>query len=345
MKENFFDKSFDELDGLLKDLGQSPYRLDQVLKWAYFHTVQDFPEMTNIPADLREKLSEVLDLEPLKIEDRSVSQDGTQKLLLSLGDGELVETVLIPEEGYTTQCLSTQAGCGMGCTFCETARDGLSRDLSRGEILAQVAMASRILGDRRRVRNLVFMGMGEPLKNLDEVVPALKVILDSRGFDYSYRRVTVSTCGWIPGIKRLGDEGLGVNLAISLNAGDDDTRSKIMPVNRRYPIKDLIKAAREYPIRSRQRITFEYVLMEGLNDSDIDAQKVAGLLKGIPCKVNLIPCNETSAQYMPSGEARSSAFQKVLLDSGILATIRSSRGSEIGAACGQLRAGAGRVDM
>jgi len=345
MKTNFFDRSIDELAVILEDLGQTPYRLDQVLNWAYVRTVPDFSGMTNLSAGLREKLSDILDLDPLTLVDRKRSRDGTEKLLLSLEDGELVETVLIQEKGYMTQCLSTQAGCGMGCTFCESARDGLSRDLTRGEIIAQVATASRVLGNRRRLRNLVFMGMGEPLKNLDEVVPSLEIILDSRGFDFSPRRVTISTCGWVPGIKRLSDEGLGVNLAISLNAGDDGTRTEIMPVNRIYSIKDLIKAAREYLLNNRQRITFEYVLIDGLNDSDDDAMKVAGLLKGIPCKVNLIPCSETSAGYMPSGEARSTAFQKVLLDSGILATVRSSRGSEIGAACGQLRANAAKAGV
>lgn len=338
MKTNFFDKSFDELTELLKGLGQSSYRLEQVLHWAYFRTIRDFSGMTNIPSSLRDEMSKHLDLEPLSLADQQRSGDGTCKLLLDLGDGQGVETVLIPEEGYNTQCISTQAGCEMGCSFCETGRDGLARNLSRGEMLAQVALAARVLGGRNALRNLVFMGMGEPLRNMDELLPALEVILDSRGFNFSPRRVTVSTCGWIPGIRQLGEAGLGVSLAVSLNAADDWTRSMLMPVNRRYPIGELLEAVRNYPIQKRQRVTFEYVLIRSVNDGVENARKLARLVGDIPSKVNLIPCNENRAGYMPPYPEAVAEFQRTLFDSGVLAIVRDSRGAEISAACGQLRA-------
>ncbi len=217
---------------------------------------------------------------------------------------------------------------------------GLRRGLSRGEILCQVAEAVRVLGKRRLLRNLVFMGMGEPLANLDEVIPALSILLDQRGFDFSPRHVTVSTCGLVPGLARLGVEGGGVNLAVSLNAADDGTRNRLMPVNRSYPLGALMEALRAYPLRPRQRITIEYVLVEGVNDSDADALRLAELLRGIPSKVNLIPCNPNSKGMTPPTEERQRAFAEVLLGRGRFASVRKSRGSEIGAACGQLRAAA-----
>lgn len=338
MKRNFFDLKLSDLSGVLSDMDPKPFRLGQVLRWAYVMGADGFDLMTDMPKDLRDKLDEVLDLSPMAVLDELRSRDGSVKWLYGLHDGELVESVMIREEGHNTLCLSTQAGCGMGCTFCETATVGLRRNLSLGEITAQVAYAIRTLEGRNRLRNLVFMGMGEPLKNLDALVPALENILDPSGFDYSPRRVTVSTCGWVPGIVRLAKEGLGVNLAISLNAPDDSIRDLLMPVNRKYPLAQLMEAVRAYPLRPRQRITFEYVIIGGINDSDEHALKVAGLLRGIPSKINLISYNETSALYRKPEEGRIEGFQRVLLSRGCLATIRRSRGEEIGAACGQLRA-------
>jgi len=205
-------------------------------------------------------------------------------------------------------------------------------------MLAQVALAARVLGGRTNLRNLVFMGMGEPLRNMDELMPALEAILDSRGFNFSPRRVTVSTCGWVPGIRQLGEAGLGVSLAVSLNAADDNTRSKLMPVNRRYPLGELLKAIRDYPIKKRQRVTFEYVLIRDVNDGVENAVRLAHLVGGLPCKVNLIPCNENTAGYLPPDETSVIDFQEILFDAGVLATVRDSRGAEIAAACGQLRA-------
>lgn len=338
MKQNFFDKTFDELAGILSGMDSRPFRLNQVLRWAYVMGADGFHRMTDMPRDLRERLGSVLDMTPLIPVEELRSHDGILKSLYELHDGERVESVLIPEEGHNTLCVSTQAGCNMGCTFCETATIGLRRNLSMGEITAQVAYAVRALGSRTSLRNLVFMGMGEPLRNLDALIPALHIILDPAGFDYSPRRVTVSTCGWVPGIHRLAREGLGVNLAISLNASDDLVRSRLMPVNRRYPLAKLMEAVRKYPLKPRQRITFEYVLVKGINDDDEDARRVAGLLRGIPSKVNLISYNTTSAEYREPGEDRLEGFARVLLAEGVTVTVRKSRGEEIGAACGQLRA-------
>jgi 23S rRNA (adenine2503-C2)-methyltransferase len=344
MKDNFFDKTFEDLSGILSDFDPKPFRLDQVLKWVYVKGTDDFSQMTNMPKKLNDQLSDVLDLTPLRLLEEIESRDGTLKSLFQMPDGELMESVIIPEEGHKTLCLSTQAGCGMGCSFCETATIGLKRNLSQGEILAQIACAVRRLGNRLALRNLVFMGMGEPLLNMDALIGALEVIIDARGFDFSPRRVTVSTCGWVPGIDRLGRENLGVNLAVSLNAGDDETRNRLMPVNKKYPLKRLMKSIREYPLHPRQRITFEYVLIEGVNDRIEDARRMVNLLRGIPAKVNVIAYNLTSAAWRPPDEGVMNRFQKILMSAGLLATVRKSRGGEIGAACGQLgaRAAGGR---
>jgi len=337
--DNFFDKSFDELAEIISGFDQKPFRLDQILKWAYVKCEDDFNQMTNIPESLRLKLSGILALETFETVSTVRTGDGTVKFLFRLEDGELIESVIIPEEGHNTLCVSTQAGCSMGCSFCETSTIGLKRNLTQGEILAQIANAIRYLGDRLKLRNLVFMGMGEPLKNLDSLLPALRIILDKRAFDFSPRRVTVSTCGWVPGIARLAEEDLRIQLAVSLNASEDTTRTKLMPVNRKYPLDNLIGALKKYPLTRNQRISFEYILIKDLNDAVEDAIRLAGLLKEIPAKVNLIPCNRTSSGYESSSDRSVRAFQEVLLENGILGTLRKSRGSDIGAACGQLAAG------
>lgn len=334
--ENLFDKSFEELTGILSDMDTSSFRLDQLLKWVYVRGAGDFMSMSDMPASLREYLAVRLDLNPMETVSETHTGDGTSKYLLKLEDGSYIESVLMPEEGRYTLCISTQTGCSMGCRFCETGSMSSGRNLSRGEILAQVAYAVRQVRQRVRLRNLVFMGMGEPLMNLDELLPALAVILDERAFNFSPRRVTVSTCGWLPGLRRLGESGIGVNLAVSLNAGDDETRSSLMPVNRKYPLAELMAALRAYPLKSGQRVTFEYVLMAGINDRIRDARNLAGLLRGVPAKVNLIPFNETSSEYRAPDSETVSRFCESLSAAGLTATVRRSRGADIGAACGQL---------
>jgi 23S rRNA (adenine2503-C2)-methyltransferase len=285
----------------------------------------------------------MLDLNPMREINRDVADDGTLKFLHILNDGAMIESVLMPEEGHYTLCLSSQAGCGMSCSFCETGRSGPGRNLTMGEILSQIVYAIRYLGNRLRLRNLVFMGMGEPLQNPEALLPALAVILDDRALDYSPRRVTVSTCGWVPGIETLGSEGLDVNLAVSLNATEDKTRSRIMPVNRKFPIRQLIEALRRYPLKAGRRITFEYVLMDRINDSPEDVSRLTGLMSNIPSKVNLIPCNVNSSALKAPPQVRIQAFQEALIENGILATMRKSRGEKILAACGQLKASASGV--
>jgi len=337
--KNFFDLSFEDLEGLLADLDPRPFRPAQILRWVYTLGVDDFRDMTDMPISLRESLAGLCDLRPLREIERTETGDQTVKFLYVLKDGEMIESVLIPEDGHSTLCVSTQSGCTMSCAFCETGRNPGGRNLTTGEILAQIVYSIRFTGDRLKVRNLVFMGMGEPLLNLESLLPALNVILSGRGLDFSPRRVTVSTCGWVPGIIRLANEGPDVNLAVSLNATDDHTRSRIMPVNRHYPIGTLMDAVNRFPVKARRRITFEYVLIEGINDTQEDARRLKNILKGIPAKVNLIPCNDNFSDLKAPSEDKARAFQERLLDYGVLATMRKSRGQEIGAACGQLRAG------
>ena len=337
--KNFFDLSFVELEKLLADLDSRSFRLAQVLRWVYTLGVDDFRNMTDMPVSMRESLAGLCDLMPMREIERSETRDQTVKFLHMLGDGEMIESVIIPEDGHNTLCVSTQSGCNMSCAFCETGRNPGGRNLTTGEILAQIVYAIRFTGDRLRVRNLVFMGMGEPLLNLESLQLALEVILSDRGLNFSPRRVTVSTCGWVPGIIRLATEGPDVNLAVSLNATDDKTRSKLMPVNRQFPIGTLMEAVGRFPLKARRRITFEYVLIEGVNDTQEDVLRLQKLLKGLKAKVNLIPCNENFSGLRAPSEDKARAFQDSLYDYGVLATMRKSRGQEIGAACGQLKAG------
>ena len=304
---NFFDLTFDELGRILVDLEERPFRVEQILRWVYRMGVDDFSLMTDLPGELRESLSSLLDLNPVRKIEHHAAGDGTVKFLFNLEDGVRIESVLIPDREHYTLCISTQAGCSMSCVFCETGRSGPGRNLSMGEILSQVVYGCRFLGDRLRIRNLVFMGMGEPLQNLEALLPALEIILSGRALDFSPRRVTVSTCGWVPGMDILGARGLDVNLAVSLNATQDNTRSRIMPVNRKFPLKMLMKAIRRYPLKPRRRITIEYVLIENVNDSQDDAARLAALMAGIPAKINLIPCNVNSSAFKAPGSVRTRA--------------------------------------
>ncbi len=336
--QNFFDLSLGKLERQLADLDSRTFRSDQVLRWVYTLGVDDFMDMTNMPIPLRESMAALWSLTPMREVERMGTEDSTMKFLHILEDGQMIESVLIPEGSHNTLCVSTQSGCSMACVFCETGRNGSGRNLTTGEIIAQIVYAIRYTGDRLKVRNLVFMGMGEPLLNLDSLLPALKMILSKRGLDFSPRRVTVSTCGWVPGILRMASEGPDVNLAVSLNATDDETRSRIMPVNRKYPIVKLMEAVGNFPVKARRRITFEYVLLENINDGEEDAFRLKSLIRDFPVKVNLIPCNDNFSGLKAPPEEKARDFQEKLLGLGILATMRKSRGQEIGAACGQLRA-------
>jgi len=318
----------------LAGLGKEKFRAGQILRWLYQRGVTDFTEMTDLAKAFREELAERACITTLSTEAVEVSADGTRKFLFRLADGKSVETVLIPMEGgRNTLCISTQVGCAMQCSFCLTGTFGLDRNLTTAEIVNQVC----VVRHEFPVDNIVLMGMGEPLHNLDNVVAALEIFYAREGFDYSPRKITLSTSGLVPEMVELGRR-IKVNLAVSLNATTDAVRNELMPVNRRYPLKELMRACREYPLAPRQRITFEYILIKGVNDSQADARRLVGLLHGIKAKVNLIPFNEHAGSdfKQPSAETMR-AFQTYLLDRQIVAVRRAGKGQDISAACGQLK--------
>ncbi len=325
------------LEAYISGLGKERFRAKQIFKWLYQMDATGFSQMTNVSKEFRSALEESAVISNLEPEVVEASQDGTRKYLFRLEDGAAVESVLIPDEGRNTLCISSQVGCAMGCAFCLTGSFGLSRNLSTAEIVNQVCAVKR----DQPVRNIVFMGMGEPLANLSAVIPAVQILTDPDGFQFSTRKVTVSTCGLVPEMAELG-RGVTVNLALSLNATTDEVRSQIMPVNRRYPLQQLLAACKAFPLPSRRWITIEYVLIRYLNDTLEDAKRLVRLISNIPSKVNLIPFNEHAgcAFRSPTQEAID-RFHKYLLDKNVTVITRSSRGSDISAACGQLK---GRLD-
>ncbi len=330
----------EQLQNILSARGLKKYRADQILKWIYLHYARSFHDMTNIAKGERDALSLLFTIAAPRIKKTELSRDGTRKFLFELEDRHTIESVLIPDEDRQTLCISSQVGCQQACRFCLTGSGGFIRNLKAYEIADQVLEVSRILTQEgvRGITNIVLMGMGEPLANYDEVLSALRVITSATGLGFSPRRVTVSTDGLVPEIEKLGKSGVKVNLAVSLNATTDEVRDKIMPVNRRYPIKDLLDSCRRYPLEPRRRITFEYVLLSGINDTPLDAVRLAKMLKGIRCKVNLIPFNPfPGSEFQRPDDAAVRSFQKILLDHHYTAPVRESRGRDISAACGQLR--------
>ena len=333
-----------ELGRLLAGVGEKPFRARQLYRWLHRRGAASLEEMTDLPAALRRRLAEIAWLSALEMAAEQRSRDGTIKWTWRTADGKLVESVYMPEPGRKTLCVSSQAGCALGCTFCLTATMGLVRHLSPGEMVDQVARANRRLcelGEGRPPRpltNLVFMGMGEPLHNYEALKAALDILLSEDGPNFSHRHVTVSTAGLVPQLRRLGEE-TEVKLAISLNATTDEVRDRLMPVNRRWAIGELLEACRAFPMKRGRRITFEYVLLAGVNDSDEDAARLARLVRGIPAKVNLIPWNPSPRlPFAAPGPARVAAFQEILLARHVTAVVRKNRGRDISAACGQLAA-------
>jgi 23S rRNA (adenine2503-C2)-methyltransferase len=328
-----------ELEDLAASLGASRYRGRQLATWIYRKGYVELEAMTDLPRDFRARLTETHGIELPELERETRSQDGSRKLVFRLTDDRRVSAVLMPDDGRITLCLSTQVGCGFGCAFCLTGTMGLDRNLTAGEIVGQLIAANRLLADGERVTHIVFMGMGEPLANYANLVAALRILTDARlGLGYSPRRITVSTVGLVSGIDRLGGEDLKVNLAISLHAASDDVRGRLMPVNRSWNLEALTAAVRRYPLAPRQRVFFEYVMLEDVNDSPEDAQRLARLLRGIRAKVNLIPFNDWEGSgFRRPPLARILAFQAILLDAGLTTTVRWSKGEDIGAACGQLK--------
>ncbi|MBN2493524.1 MAG: 23S rRNA (adenine(2503)-C(2))-methyltransferase RlmN [Deltaproteobacteria bacterium] len=334
--------SCEELESWFVSRGEKPFRGRQVFRWLHRRCAMSFDEMTDLTKGLRARLPEMAALCGARIDGRQRSVDGTIKYRFRLHDGQSIEGVFIPEQRRSTLCISTQVGCAMGCAFCATASMGLKRSLSAGEITGQLEAAVRDLrgetGSARPVSNVVFMGMGEPLANLDAVVQAVRILIDPRGMDIGRRHVTVSTAG-LPAAMEDFVHRVPVRLAVSLNASTDEQRSRLMPVNRRHPIAELLRTCRNLPLQHNDRITFEYVLLGGVNDGLDDAERLAGLLEGLPAKVNLIPFNPCPGiPFEPPPPGRAEAFADRLAALHVTAMVRKSRGADLQAACGQLAA-------
>jgi 23S rRNA (adenine2503-C2)-methyltransferase len=324
-----------EMEDYLSDMGKEKYRAAQVMKWIHQGLVDSFHEMTNLSKTFREELSDRAGIGFPEVADILVSEDGTKKFLLRLPDGLNIETVYMPGDDHDTLCVSSQVGCAMGCRICRTGAMGFKRNLTAGEIVSQLLTVRRALPESR-ITNIVFMGMGEPLANFDEVVKAVQILTGPNGPKISWRHLTVSTVGLVPRIDDLGRRAR-VKLAVSLNAVTDEQRNAIMPINKRYPIGELIEALKAYPLPRRDRITIEYVMIRGFNDTDEDARQLVKLLNPIRSKVNLIPFNDDCSQeWRAPFPERVARFQDILLSKSLVAIVRKSRGRDILAACGQL---------
>lgn len=334
--------SEEELALWLAQHNTASYRAKQIQQWIYLRQADHFSQMTNLSGELRNLLEEHFTIDRLKIKTVQTSADGSRKYLFELRDSNFIETVLIPEKDHYTLCVSSQVGCALGCRFCSTAHGGLVRNLSRGEIIAQVRdLAVRVdagTDSQRKLTNIVFMGMGEPLANYKNLIGAIKTLIDNEsGLKFSSRRITVSTSGILPKLATLGYD-LPVNPAISLNATDNTTRNFLMPINNQYPIEALIEICRNYPLRPHGMITFEYILIKGINDSPENAKRLSKLLRPVRAKINLIPFNEfKESEFKRPDEEIILKFQKILIDHNYTVMIRKSKGEDISAACGQLR--------
>ncbi|UCG78758.1 MAG: 23S rRNA (adenine(2503)-C(2))-methyltransferase RlmN [Nitrospirota bacterium] len=327
--------SEEEIHRSMENEGLPKFRARQLLHWLYERNVSDIESITELSKELRSRLSRSYFISKPKLAREEVSQDGTSKYLFELSDGQDIESVLIPDGDRLTLCVSSQAGCYLKCAFCLTGKAGFRRDLKHYEITDQVLSVNNIIYPKR-ITNIVLMGMGEPLLNFDNVAKAVDLI--TKYVKISKRRITLSTAGIAKELNRIGRDMQMVNLAVSLNAPNDVTRSMLMPINRKYPLKDLIKACREFPLPTRRRITFEYIMIKDTNDSVKDAVDVVKLLKGIPSKVNLIPLNPVAGIMLERSSDRTiHEFQKILLKNNVTAIIRKSKGADISAACGQLR--------
>lgn len=342
-----------ELADALQDYQIPGFRAKQVWHWVYQRGVSSFQDMQNLPKDLRVLLDDYFTIARPEVVTEQRSDDGTIKWLLKLADGQEVETVFIPEEDRGTLCVSSQIGCTLTCKFCHTGTQALVRNLGAHEVLQQIMYARDVLeewpssapahGRGRDFTNIVLMGMGEPLYNYQNIAKAMKICMDGEGLSISKRRITLSTSGVVPMIEKCGED-LGVNLAISLHAANDALRSEIMPINNKYPLESLMQACRDYPLPPRRRITFEYVMLKDINDSDEDAHNLATLLQDIPAKVNLIPFNEwPGSGFQCSDWARIEKFGQILSDAGLPSPIRKPRGRDILAACGQLKSASKRA--
>ncbi|MBZ9611399.1 bifunctional tRNA (adenosine(37)-C2)-methyltransferase TrmG/ribosomal RNA large subunit methyltransferase RlmN [Rheinheimera maricola] len=342
-KINLLDLTRAEMQQFFVDMGEKPFRADQVMKWIYHFCIDDFDKMSNINKVLREKLKARCVIEAPVVVTRQDSSDGTIKFVMGLRGGQEVETVWIPEKDRRTLCVSSQVGCALDCTFCSTAQQGFNRNLSVSEIIGQVWRVAQIIGSYgdtgdKPVTNVVMMGMGEPLLNLNNVVPAMELMLEDFGFGLSKRRVTLSTSGVVPALDLLRDK-IDVALAISLHAPNNELRNELVPVNRKYPMEEFLAASRRYVANSKanDKVTVEYVMLDGVNDSMEQAHELAQALKDTPSKINLIPFNPyPGSPYKRSSNSRIDRFNKVLQEYGFTVIVRKTRGDDIDAACGQL---------
>ncbi len=347
-KTNLLGLSRSQLEEFFVALGEKKFRASQVMKWVHQLGVIDFDQMTNMSKVLRDKLKQIAEIVVPEITYEDISADGTRKWVMQMAGGSSIETVFIPENGRGTLCVSSQIGCSLDCSFCSTGKQGFNRNLTSAEIIGQLWIAARSFGSgdvskERHVTNVVFMGMGEPLLNFDNVVPACEIMMDDFAYAISKRRLTVSTSGLVPMIDKLGSI-TDVSLAISLHAPNDPLRDILVPVNKKYPVKDLLAACQRYldNLPDKRRITIEYTLIEGVNDLLEHARELVELLKDLPCKINLIPFNPfPNNDYKRPSRNAVMRFQKVLNEAGYVATIRTTRGDDIDAACGQL---VGRVE-
>ena len=330
--------TLEELGDILKGWGKPPFHSRQIFSWIYKKGAQDFEKMSELPLDLRKRLKENFDLISLKLVKILQSRDGTKKFLFALRDKNLIEAVIIPAQKRITGCISSQAGCRFTCHFCASGLLGFKRNLTCAEIIEEVLWLKNNSSDKK-LTHIVFMGTGEPLDNYDNVIKAIRIINSPHAFGIGARRITISTCGIIPGIKRLANEDLQIELSISLHAGADKTRSFIMPINKKYPLKDLLQVCKEYIKKTNRQITFEYVLIKGINSDLQNAQKLATILKDLKlARINLIPANPIKElKVEPPKKSEILLFRDCLLKAGIHVTLRKPRGEDIEAACGQLR--------
>ncbi|MCW8956185.1 MAG: 23S rRNA (adenine(2503)-C(2))-methyltransferase RlmN [Gammaproteobacteria bacterium] len=341
-KTNLLGMNQQDLEAFFAELGEKRFRASQVMKWIHQLNIDDFKQMTNISKAMQEKLQNIAEIRTPEVIVDQLSEDGTRKWVLKLNDGNCIETVFIPDDERGTLCVSSQVGCALDCSFCSTARQGFSRNLSSSEIVAQIWLATRLLDEElrpgRKVTNVVLMGMGEPLLNFDNVVKAIDLFLDDNAYGLSKRRVTVSTAGVLPAIDRLSKRH-DVQLAISLHAVRDELRDELVPINKKYPLQELIDTCHRFMAdRSpRSRLTIEYVLLEGVNDSEQDARDLIKLLKNLPVMINLIPFNPfEGAGYKTSSGNKVRRFQEILVKADVITVVRRTRGEDIDAACGQL---------
>lgn len=345
MNTNLLDLSYDDLKAFFLSLGEKPFRAQQLMKWVHQQAVVEFSDMSNFSKGLREKLSELSEITLPTLVSSHCSQDGTVKWLIRLNCGNCIETVYIPEDNRGTLCVSSQIGCGLTCSFCSTAKQGFNRNLSLGEIVGQVYMAARgleAMGADKKITNVVMMGMGEPLLNYDNVVGAMAIMMSDYAYGLSKRRVTLSTSGLVPQMEKLKQDS-PVALAVSLHAANDQLRNELVPVNKKFPLKDLMAVCRDYfEAEPRRKVTFEYVMLKGVNDSLEHAKELVALISDVPCKMNLIPFNPfPGSGYERSSLTQINRFRDYLMAKGVNTITRKTRGEDIDAACGQL---AGKVN-